>query len=190
MHLNLEKLAIFLALSVSGFGVIGAQESADPFRPLVETSARRLRIAEQVALSKWDSGAPVEDTARETQVIEGAVKEGKEKNLSPSSVSAFFKAQIEANKIVQYSSLADWNRAGKAPAHSPIDLVKTIRPEIDEIQRTLIAELVETSLFRARPTCRSEVAKSVGRYSSEHRSEVGAVRIAALDRALSATCIE
>jgi chorismate mutase len=189
-HLNLKKLAIVLALWVSVPRVIWAQESEDPFRPLVETSARRLRIAEQVALSKWDSGASVEDASREAQVIEGAVRDGKEKNLSPSSVSAFFKAQIEANKMVQYSFLADWNRTGKAPAHSPIDLVKTIRPEIDEIQRTLIAELAETSVFRAKATCRSEIAKSVGKYSSAHRSEITALRRAALDRALAATCLE
>jgi chorismate mutase len=36
---------------------------------LVEASAQRLVIAEQVALAKWDSGTPVEDTSREAQVI-------------------------------------------------------------------------------------------------------------------------
>jgi chorismate mutase-like protein len=116
-----------------------------PTQALVETSARRLQIAQQVALAKWDSGAAVEDVAREEQVIAAATKLGEARGLDKSLVQNFFRAQIEANKIVQYSLLADWRRVGKTPEHSPVDLTKTIRPELDQVQTELIAELADTS---------------------------------------------
>ncbi len=57
--------AVLLAIFVmSGTGASLAQQDIEQFRPLVEISARRLLIGKQVALSKWDSGAAVEDPAR------------------------------------------------------------------------------------------------------------------------------
>lgn len=40
------------------------QNAVDQLQPLVETSARRLVIAQQIALAKWDDGAAVEDAPR------------------------------------------------------------------------------------------------------------------------------
>jgi chorismate mutase len=180
--------AAALVLAVSGIDLARAQSPVDRLQPLVETSARRLDIAEQVALSKWDSGAGVEDQARETQVIEAAVRNGITRELSASSVSDFFRAQIEANKVIQYSLLAGWQRAGRAPAHSPIDLARTIRPALDHLQDELIDELAETTSVRAGSTCRSDVATAVGKYLSAHKHEAGVLRRIALDRALAATC--
>lgn len=77
------------------------QGAEDAVRQLVETSARRLAIAEQVALAIWDSGAPVEDTAREAQVIASATKAGEAMGLGRENVASFFRAQIEANKLAQ-----------------------------------------------------------------------------------------
>ena len=80
----------------------------------------------------------MEDASREAQVIAAAVQAGKAKGLDEASVADFFRAQIEANKIVQYSLLATWRRAGKAPAHAPLDLAKTIRPQLDQLQTALV----------------------------------------------------
>lgn len=154
----------------------------------METSARRLTIAQQVALAKWDSGAAAEDLLREAQVITGAVRDGVSRGLDPTSVSNFFKAQIEANKVIQYSLLADWHRAGRAPTHAPIDLVATIRPELDHVQAALIAELADTASIRASATCRADVAKAIGKYVLVHKHEFGPLQSIALDRALAASC--
>jgi chorismate mutase len=75
-------------------------------------------LAEQVARAKWDSGAPVEDAPREAQVISEAVIMGESKGLDEASVEQFFRTQIEADKVVQYSLLANWRRAGKAQSTS------------------------------------------------------------------------
>jgi chorismate mutase len=129
----------------------------------------------------------VEDEPRETQVTLGAVKDGVAKGLDEQSVSNFFEAQIEANKIVQYALLADWNRAGEAPEHAPVDLLKKIRPQLDEMQNSLIAELVDTAAVRTSKTCHADLAKAVGKYVSTH-PHGGPIVAATLDRALAGAC--
>jgi chorismate mutase len=188
MPLNRRKLAMILAFAIIGTSAARGQSAIDRLQPLVETSARRLLIAEQVALAKWDSGAAVEDLPREAQVIRAAVRDSDSRGLDPTLVSNFFKAQIEANKVIQYSLLADWRRSGRAPAHAPIDLVATIRPELDRVQTALIAELKDTVAIRASTTCRADVAKAIGKYTLEHKHEVGPLQSIALDRALAASC--
>jgi chorismate mutase len=78
----------------------------------------------------------------------GAVKDGESRGLDSTSESNFCKAQIEANKVVQYSLFADWHRSGRAPAHVPTNLVGTIRAELDKVQSALIAELGNTAAIR------------------------------------------
>src|SRR5258708_2311384 len=134
-----------------------AQNGRDLLQRLVETSAQRLVIAEEVSLAKWDNGIPVEDASREAQVIVRAVKAGESRGLDQTSVSNFFRAQIEANKLVQCSLLAERRRVGKAPDHTPVDLANTIRPELDEVDRVLIAELKESTGIRTIASCRIDV---------------------------------
>jgi chorismate mutase len=179
------ELAIVIIFAI---GLARAQSAIDKFQPLVGTSARRLAIAEQVALAKWDSQAAVEDAPREAQVVMGAVKYSESKGLDRTFVSNFFRAQIEANKVVQYSLLADWRRVGTAPAHAPVDLATAIRPALDRLQMELVTELVDTAAIRASTSCRADVAKAVGRYLASHNHDAGPLQAIALDRALAATC--
>jgi chorismate mutase len=158
----------------------------DKHQPLVETSARRLAIAEQVTLARWDSGTPVEDTAREAQVIASARKAGESRGLDPAWVLDFFKVQIEANKLIQYSLIAEWRRLGKAPDHTSLSLAAAIRPELDNVQVVLIAELAEAAEIRASASCRTNIAKAIGNYVSAHRNSFGATRTIALNRAMAA----
>jgi chorismate mutase len=188
MPLNRRKLAMVVAFTIIGTSAARGQGAIDRLQPLVETSARRLLIGEQVALAKWDNGATVEDPPREAQVIMAAVRDGDARGLDPTSVSNFFKAQIEANKVIQYSLLADWRRSGRAPVHAPIDLVATIRPELDRVQTALIAELADTVAIRASTTCRADVAKAIGKYVFMHKHDVRPLQSIALDRALAASC--
>ena len=111
--------------------------------------------------------------------------------MAEASVSNFFNAQIEAaNKFVQYALLADWYRAGKAPEHLPVDLVKSIRPQLDAVQKSLIAELVDTLEIRKSKTCRADMAKAVEKYLSTHAQGRGGPIIApTFDRALAGACM-
>ncbi len=120
MQLNKKELAFAAAWIISAVGTVYPQRVTDHLHRLVEMSARRLAIAEQIALAKWDSGTPVEDASREAEVIASAVKMGESRGLDQATASNFFRAQVEANKLVQYSLLAEWRRLGKAPDHAPV----------------------------------------------------------------------
>ena len=81
----------------------------------------------------------------------------------------FFRAQIAANKLVQYSLLAEWRREGRAPDHTPVDLATTIRAELDEVDKALIAELAESKVIRGCASCRTDVAKAVGKSGNQFK---------------------
>ena len=117
-----------------------------------------------------------------------AIEKGRARGLDKAVVSNFFKAQIEANKLVQYSLLAEWRRAGKAPHHTPISLANTIRPQLDHVEMELIEELANTATMRAIPSCRADIAKAVGNYRSAHNNRINRLIAIALDRALAAAC--
>ena len=188
MQFKQGKVMILVAFATSGIDIVRAQNAVDKLQPLVEMSARRLAVAEQVALAKWDSHTSVEDPSREAQVIMRAVRESKSRGLDATFVSNFFRAQIEANKAIQYSLLADWYRAGRAPAHAPVNLAKTIRPELDQLQMSLIAELADTAIIRTGKTCHADVAEAVGKYISSYRGDRRSLHAIALDRALATAC--
>jgi chorismate mutase len=187
MRLHWILPALIAVSTINAAATDHSQLTEDPLQRLVETSAERLAIAEEVALAKWDSGAPVEDEAREAQVISGAVKAAEARGLKADEVSRFFKAQIEANKEVQYSLLAEWRRAGSAPDHEPVSLA-LIRPKLDQLELEFIDELSGTATIRASPSCSVSIARTVGKYVSAHNNEMGSVQAVALDRALAATC--
>jgi chorismate mutase len=90
MHFKIWKIAVVATLIRGGIGAAYAQNAVEQLQPLVETTAHRLVIGEQVALAKWDSGKAVEDVPREAQVIQAAVKVGVAKGLDDASVSNFF----------------------------------------------------------------------------------------------------
>jgi chorismate mutase len=189
MQTNKQKMVFLVMLSIytptSAFAQVGSQHLPE----LVELSARRLVIAEQVALAKWDNGMPVEDASREDLIISRATKTGLSRGLDPTSVSNFFRAQIEANKLVQYSLLADWRREGRAPDHSPVDLYHTIRAKLDDVDKELIAELAESRVMRGSAACPSDIAKAVRKYTSAHTKQISPLTAIALDRALATACI-
>jgi chorismate mutase len=186
----LIRTMIVITVLTSRIATAHAQIEADQFQPLVRTSAQRLAIGRLVAFAKWDSGSRVTDASREEQVISSAITEGESYHLDRAFVTNFFRAQIEANKLVQYSLLADWHRAGKAPAHKPIDLSGVIRPQLDELQTVLVRELANTSDIRANPKCPEYVAKAIGKYLAEREQDPDSLERIALDRALAATCAE
>lgn len=113
MTMLCRNVGILLMIVIGAMGTAYVQNAMGKLERFVETSARRLATARQVALAKWDARLQVEDTAREAEVIKTAVTAGQSKGLDRDFVSNFFRAQIEANKLVQYSLLADWRRAGQ-----------------------------------------------------------------------------
>jgi chorismate mutase len=185
-----QKLIVlfFAAQTPVVMGLTQPQSTADRLQALIATSAQRLSIGKQVALAKWDSKVPLEDAPREAHVIAAAIQAGELRGLDQTSVATFFKAQIEANKLVQYSLLAEWYRLGNAPAHSSIDLSNAIRPELDQIQTALIAELADTTNIRAKASCPTELAVAIGKYVAAHQADLSRLDAIALGRSLATAC--
>lgn len=188
MRLNFARTVIIAMVAMISVCDGRAQTPVDQLQPLVETSARRLSLARDVAFAKWDNGTAVEDRPREERVIASAVDEAKTEGLDPAVVSRFFRAQIEANKVVQSTLLATWHKTGNAPAHDAKDLTTTIRPQLDEIQKQLINELVSTAPVRASTACPSDLAAALSGYLTAHQLSASDVHATALRQSLAAFC--
>ncbi len=131
---------------------------------LAELSARRALLADAVAASKRASGKPVEDAARESQQLASLSGQARALGVDPAAARDFFRAQIEANKLVQYRLLAD---AGTDGTKQAPDLAG-IRTELDGINRDML-RLLPRALAAAQGTgCRADVAAAIGR-TGAHR---------------------
>lgn len=137
-----------------------APAPAESLRPLLTTLNERLNIGDLVALTKWDSGKPIQDSPREAQVIANARTLASERKLDPEDVAQLIAAQMEANKLVQYGLLAQWQAAGRAPDTPRPDLAKQIRPQLDELQSRLLQQYADFLPYRRDPACSAWLAKA------------------------------
>ncbi|MFO2463101.1 chorismate mutase [Pseudomonas sp. 15FMM2] len=161
--------------------LVSASASAAPpaLEPLLNSIAERLAIADQVALSKWDSHKPVEDKKREQEVIANVIAQASSYKLDPAAAEQFFSAQIEANKLVQYTHLSDWQFQGKAPDDPRPDLVKKIRPQLDLLQKRLLQQLADFSPQRTNPDCPRWLAQAVHSQLNDPLRQLAMIRATA-----------
>jgi chorismate mutase len=157
----LKHPALCVAIATSLLATSAFAAAPPELQPLLASIEQRLDIADQVALSKWDSKKAVEDRTREREVIAGAVVLAPQYKVEPAFVEQFFAAQIEANKLVQYGHLTDWRVAGKAPDSPRPDLVGHIRPQLDGLQKTLMEQLAAFVPYRTSVDCPQWVAQAV-----------------------------
>lgn len=163
-----------------------AQESA--FAPLLRHLADRLVTADQVALSKWDSGKSVYDPGREAEVVANVSAQAPAYGLVPADVGDVFTDQIEANKEVQYALLNDWRRAGAAPTAPRQSLPDVIRPKLDGLQKSILQALRDTAPARGQADCPVQVAREIERVTRE--KSLDTLHRIALDRATARLCVK
>lgn len=108
---------------------------------LLDTITQRLDIANDVALSKFYSGKPVQDEERERQVIANAESQAATYGIAKDEVRAFMTAQIEANKVVQYRRIALWRNAQQAPEQPAAGQMAGIRARLDTLQPQMMKNL-------------------------------------------------
>ncbi|MGE7994240.1 chorismate mutase [Pseudomonas sp. NPDC089554] len=145
-----------LPLLIGLFGCT-TNASASPLDDLLDAVEQRLRLAEAVALHKWDQRSPVHAPERERQVLERVAEEAPQHGLTPERAQAFFGDQIESNKFVQYSLLNTWHYRGEAPDTERKDLETEIRPELDALQERLLSDLSQFDQH-ALPDCHKQLA--------------------------------
>lgn len=163
---------------------VTAQESA--FAPLLRHLADRLVTADQVALSKWDTGQSVYDPEREAKVIANVSGIASTFGLNATDVASVFADLIEANKEVQYALLNDWRRAGAAPTTPRQSLSGDIRPRLDTLQTSILQSLRDAAPARSQADCLTRVAQDIGRVA--HEKSLDTLHRIALDRATARLC--
>ena len=177
-----KRLASPLLLILLSTGAFAAPPKPTPapasLAPLLQAMNARLEIADQVALTKWDSGKPIQDSAREQHVIANAAQQAATYQLNPEDVSQFLAAQIEANKLVQYALLARWHAAGKAPSIARPDLVKQIRPALDQLQVRLLLNYAAFAASRQDPQCPIWLARERQALKTDEIHDLALVRAA------------
>lgn len=111
--------------------------------------ARRLQLMHDVARYKWNEGKPIEDVAREKQLLDGVVEKARGMNFESDIVRSFFAAQIEAAKAIQQADFDRWKADGQGRFEDAPDLVR-IREQIDRLNDELLDALRDLNPLRQR----------------------------------------
>lgn len=150
---------------------MNAEASSDALQPgrllgrlgqLTDLVIQRLRVSDDVAASKFGTGSPIDDPAREQQVLEQVRSQAGDLGLDLVSATAFFQDQITASKVVQKGLFARWAaHPEEAPTTRP-DLGQ-IRTRLDQLTADLLRELKATVRLRDEPTaCTVQLAVTAG----------------------------
>jgi chorismate mutase len=120
---------------------MGTASNTDAVDRLLVLIKERLDVAPEVARTKWNTRAPIEDLPREKQIIDGVAQAAPEYGLDPQVAAAFFTAQIEASEVVQNALHAEWTARKQPPFATVADLGKDIRPVLDRLTPAMMQAL-------------------------------------------------
>jgi chorismate mutase len=141
---------------------VGGCQTAAPTAPapdlaldsILQKINERLALMESVAAYKRQQQKPVEDPTREAALLRDVEAKAASYQLSPKNVNSFFRAQIEAAKVVQENHLRRWSEEHRKP-DAPSDLNR-LRQQIDRLNDELLAALTE---WRKLPRDRTSIEK-------------------------------
>lgn len=113
---------------------------------LVRLLTERLKLGKEVAWTKYRENLPIQHVEREQQLLARMRERAVELGLDPELVVRVFNAQIVASKEYQNELIEGW-RAGQAvPETLHLDLVSQIRPQLDELGRSILQNLDQSSV--------------------------------------------
>lgn len=146
---------------------VQAQTALDPItlgavEPLLLRLAERLGVAEDVARSKWNSRAPIEDVEREKQILAGLVQQAQTAGLDAQLAEKVFRAQIEASKQLQRLRHQQWQAQQQPAFASAPDLVKEVRPRLDKLTGQIIDTLGEAQPHLSKPEVQRWLEEQIG----------------------------
>ncbi|MYW64137.1 chorismate mutase [Streptomyces sp. SID8379] len=151
-------------------------------------AAERLALADKVAAAKYGTSTPIDDPARERQVLDDVAARSAGLGLDPAYAQAVFRDQIEANKVVQRGLYARWDaHPGERPAERP-DLATEVRPALDRITGELLGALRDARAGRGTVGCAPVLVAVAGREARLQGFD--ALHRAGLARALPSVCAD
>ncbi|MXM67013.1 chorismate mutase [Streptomyces sp. HUCO-GS316] len=181
----LAAAALTAAALLAAPGPAAAAPAPSSLRPVATLSAERLATADLVAAAKWGTDSPVDDPAREQQVLDAVAAQAEQIGADPDEARRIFRDQIEANKIVQRGLHRWWSvHPEQAPTTKP-DL-NVVRQKINRINTELVQALAVSTPQRAAPSCRPELALAV--LQVHHDTHPDPLHTVALARSLTSVC--
>jgi chorismate mutase len=173
-------LAVALALATS-FTPVG------PLGELTDLAVQRVQVADLVAAAKFGTPQPIDDPAREQQVLDTVRTKATGLGLDPENAASFFRAQIEANKLVQRGLYARWTEHPEEVPSTRPDLGTEVRPILDRLTTDILAELKDTEQIR-RPTLRCEIHATIAERSAAVLHHLDRLHGNALAEAMRTVC--
>ncbi|MEU3741696.1 chorismate mutase [Streptomyces sp. NPDC032198] len=171
---------------VAASSVAGAGSYAR-LHTLADLAAQRLATADLVAAAKYGTDSPIDDPAREKQVLDDVARQARELGADPEATVRIFRDQIEANKVVQRELHRRWDAdPSQAPVERP-DLAE-VRKEINRLNGELVRGIADSPSARSMPSCRGFVVLAGVRVRGERQLDV--LHAVALGRALPSVCAD
>lgn len=156
---------------------------ADGLIRIVELSAQRARISDQVAAAKFGTGTAVTDAGREAAVVAETRADATRDGVDPDWAARIVSDQIAASTQVQNDLIRQWtDRPDTRPAQRP-ELAR-VRPQLDRIGDELVAALKLAGPARANEECPSTLAQA----AVEQAKGLDEVHRNALGRSLKSVC--
>ncbi|WP_217998020.1 chorismate mutase [Nocardia paucivorans] len=161
--------------------------SPGPLGALTDLVTDRLHVSDDVAAAKFGTGSPIDDPVRERQVLDQVRVRADTLGLDPNAVTAFFRDQINASKVVQRGLFARWTaHPNEAPTTRP-DLGR-IRIQLDRLTTALLEQLDATVDARTEPVpCVAHLTLAAG--STVVAERLDALHGRALGTAVRSICV-
>lgn len=133
-------LLLFLTSAQSAWAA-GPESDLDALRKLL---IERLALMEQVAAYKWNKRLPIDDPAREANVLKATLARSRGAGLDDELARRFIVAQMEAAKIVQRFYFETWREESVETIADVPDLKTDLRPRIGALSADLIVSVAES----------------------------------------------
>ncbi|TDD03843.1 gamma subclass chorismate mutase AroQ [Nonomuraea deserti] len=154
---------------------------------LVELVVERLRLADAVAAAKFGGTSPIADPERERALLGRVATLSARTGLPAEAGVRFFRAQIEASKVVQRGLHARWRARPELRPRERPDLAIEVRPRLDRLTPRLLRLLKEAERGRSVPgRCQARLADA--RLAAQTRARFDGLHRDALRSALIPVC--
>lgn len=145
-----------------------SDETRETVDGLLGQVEQRLAVAPDVAMAKWNSGAPINAPEREAQILERVVVEAQQQGVDQQLARAFFQDQFDASKAVQQQLHQQWQQASQPPFDNPPDLASDVRPQLDTLTPQLIQSLHEYQSLEDEPAALQYFEDNAARAVADH----------------------
>ncbi|MDW5418863.1 gamma subclass chorismate mutase AroQ [Iodobacter sp. CM08] len=146
---------------------------------LLSLIAQRLAVAPLVAQSKWNSGAAINDPAREQSILVDVQKRAIAIELDPRFAAAFFQTQFDAGKLIQSQLHQQWRLQKQTPFTPAPDLAKDVRPVLDGLTLQLLIKIKTVQADLCQPETKRALNTATGPLA-QFTPEVSAMALSTL----------